>query len=144
MACQLVSNLDRMSPEAIAKLNFIAAHLEGVTSKLKLLDGLTKDDLVQLLGSIQCNNFALKNFGIDKHYFGEGVYLKASLFNHSCAPNVTLKIRNGTLEFLMLESVEAGTELNISYTDPTSPSRRQHLEENYLFLCQCSKCKTEM
>jgi len=139
---ELVANTDQMPPEMLSQISASATYLRDIVlhCKSKLVDKLSVEDLVKLLGIIKCNNFALKNFGVDKHYFGQGIFFKASLLNHSCAPNVTARIRNGNIEFLTMGAVAAGTELNITYTDPSSPSRSKYLFDNYLFECRCSKC----
>lgn len=142
---ELLPNTELMTLEAQNQILSLANCLLDMDPKhsLKIFHDITIDDMVKLLGIIQCNNFALKNFGIDKHYFGQGTFLKASLFNHSCVPNLTVKISKGHIEFLTMEAISAGTELNITYTDTSSPSRGKHLEETYLFSCRCAKCELE-
>ena len=74
---------------------------------------------------------------------GIATYLSASLFNHSCAPNVT-KIRRGTeLDIISLRNIEGGEEVCHSYVPSimSSGKRKDELRHNWGFDCTCSRCK---
>eukprot|EP00127_Corallochytrium_limacisporum_P006542 Clim_evm14s230 gene=Clim_evmTU14s230 len=81
-------------------------------------------------------------------WIGRAVYPLASVFNHSCAPNLVHYMELGAAGFLEIRTarpVAAGEELNINYVDVTLPGkiRRSILEQEYHFVCDCVKCRTE-
>ncbi|PPQ81308.1 hypothetical protein CVT26_015195 [Gymnopilus dilepis] len=80
---------------------------------------------------------------------GWGAYTFGSYFNHvfqDCAPNLK-KTREGRgIRFYTLRDVSPGEELCISYIDEESLSvkeRRDHLERDWFFVCNCVRCLTE-
>lgn len=79
---------------------------------------------------------------------GWAVYPEASLFNHSCAPNVK-KARDGRVwRFWTSKDVEVGEEICISYLGGeeramTVEERRQRLRWGWEFECCCSRCVDE-
>jgi hypothetical protein len=78
---------------------------------------------------------------------GTAVYLTASLFNHSCDPNVSVSFpyNDGTVVLTAADDVEAGEELHISYVDEgmSVARRREHLRFAYGFVCDCTRCQEE-
>lgn len=82
---------------------------------------------------------------------GSGLYVMQSKINHSCAPNaeVTFPYGNHTLEIKALQDISVGEEICISYLDECQLERSRHtrqkyLEENYIFLCECEKCNSQI
>jgi len=78
----------------------------------------------------------------EKHMVGFGVFPFASLFNHSCGPNL-YKLRQGKrYEFRALHDIEIGDELCHCYIDAhLNPNRRRReLETSFSFLCNCHRC----
>lgn len=79
---------------------------------------------------------------------GTGVFLVASMLNHSCEPNCTYTtaadLNGHTLTISALRDIQEGEELFISYTDPSAPCsvRRARLRQ-YGFECDCTRCCTE-
>lgn len=78
---------------------------------------------------------------------GSAVYLLASMFNHSCEPNVdvTFPKNNGVLALVAAADVPRHTELTVSYIDTTAgrDTRQEQLRFGYGFRCQCLRCKEE-
>lgn len=78
---------------------------------------------------------------------GSAAYLLASLFNHSCDPNVnvTWPYGNGTAVFRAARDIDAGEQLTITYIDAESAvsERRQQLLWAYGFKCMCARCCEE-
>lgn len=83
-----------------------------------------------------------------------GLWLIASLFNHSCCGNVTLSYcspghegaaRVGALVARAAVALRAGTELCHTYVYPfdTVVERRTKLERGYGFSCACLRCRVE-
>lgn len=81
---------------------------------------------------------------------GSGLYLTQSKINHSCSPNAEIKFpyNNHVIQVVALRPIAENEEICISYLDEcqldrSRHSRQKHLQENYLFLCDCEKCKLE-
>jgi len=82
---------------------------------------------------------------------GSAIYGIASMFNHSCAPNVNVvwPERNHLVEFIANENVKQGEQLTIAYIDLNEDrsldvaKRRAQLEEAYGFVCECPRCASE-
>ena len=87
----------------------------------------------------------------DSDGFAIATFATASLFNHSCDPNVirfTGK-RFGRTAFVALKPLKKGEELVISYgpvygqiDDHGAKSRRDILSRKYNFLCDCIACSS--
>lgn len=81
---------------------------------------------------------------------GSALFTIQSACNHSCEPNclATFPFSNHTLVLVASKDLLEGEELFISYLDECALSRSRHsrrkiLQENYLFICQCSRCQNE-
>ena len=77
---------------------------------------------------------------------GAGLYLRASYINHSCLPNLTHSLHNGTtLIIRALRPIAAGEELFHAYTtaDPDLSTRRAALALQWGFVCACALCLAE-
>lgn len=78
---------------------------------------------------------------------GFGLYESpAHRFNHSCEPNSRQSFVDGvTLEIRSLRRIQKGEEVTLSYIDANSclEHRRQYLQKNYNFTCDCSLCRKE-
>ncbi|KAL0228413.1 hypothetical protein RCL1_004556 [Eukaryota sp. TZLM3-RCL] len=73
---------------------------------------------------------------------GVGLWLKPSLLNHSCCPNVSYFFIGDYMFVYTTRVVEANEELCISYVDPFLPyhTRRKHLQSISNFRCFCERC----
>lgn len=78
---------------------------------------------------------------------GVALFQMQSACNHSCIPNAEPRFlhNNSRLSLVALKDIEPGEEICISYLDECSLecsrySRQKILTENYLFICQCTKC----
>jgi hypothetical protein len=88
--------------------------------------------------------------GDDEHdKDGHCLFLRGSLFRHSCEPTAAVQVRFDrvtgapALYVIARGELAAGAEVTISYLPDTSAplSRRQHLlEERYGFACACARC----
>eukprot|EP00798_Chlamydomonas_sp_ICE-L_P016005 gene16005-22143_t len=77
---------------------------------------------------------------------GTGLWIRPSLFNHSCLPNSNYFIVGNFLFISNIRDVEAGEELSITYVDPMKPleERTEALAGwNYGngFECDCVRCE---
>ncbi|KAK3898462.1 hypothetical protein C8A05DRAFT_47239 [Staphylotrichum tortipilum] len=69
-----------------------------------------------------------------------------AMINHSCDPNAILFFEGRELRLRSLKKINAGTEITISYIDPTLTvsSRQTLLQREYFFDCHCKRCKSEI
>jgi len=78
---------------------------------------------------------------------GSAAYLVASLFNHSCEPNldVVFPRNDATVALRAARDIEPGEQLSISYMDQGQPyaARQRHLRWAYGFACACALCREE-
>uniref|UniRef100_A0A669DMK4 Protein-lysine N-trimethyltransferase SMYD5 n=1 Tax=Oreochromis niloticus TaxID=8128 RepID=A0A669DMK4_ORENI len=82
---------------------------------------------------------------------GSGLFLLQSSCNHSCIPNAEASFpdNNFLLHLSALCDINQGEEICISYLDCCQRDRSRHsrhkiLRENYLFVCSCPKCVSQM
>ncbi|XP_023253913.1 SET and MYND domain-containing protein 5-like [Seriola lalandi dorsalis] len=82
---------------------------------------------------------------------GSGLFLLQSSCNHSCIPNAEASFpdNNFLLHLSALSDINPGEEICISYLDCCQRDRSRHsrhkiLRENYLFVCSCPKCVSQM
>ncbi|XP_033488322.1 protein-lysine N-trimethyltransferase SMYD5 [Epinephelus lanceolatus] len=82
---------------------------------------------------------------------GSGLFLLQSSCNHSCIPNAEASFpdNNFLLQLSALSDINPGEEICISYLDCCQRDRSRHsrhkiLRENYLFVCSCPKCISQM
>lgn len=75
---------------------------------------------------------------------GSGLYLGASILDHSCDPNAVAVFEGTTLHIRTLVDVAQldWDKVSISYIDgmKLTQERQQELQETYYFLCQCRRC----
>jgi len=78
---------------------------------------------------------------------GSGIYLRASMFNHSCVPNCTILFDKSKMLYVRVieDRVKPGDALTINYVDlmDTTEGRRTKLQNQYHFTCKCERCQTE-
>ncbi|CAB1337464.1 unnamed protein product [Coregonus sp. 'balchen'] len=82
---------------------------------------------------------------------GSGLFLLQSSCNHSCIPKAEASFPNNNflLHLSALSDINPGEEICISYLDCCQRDRSRHsrqkiLRENYLFVCSCPKCLSQM
>ncbi|XP_052006095.1 histone-lysine N-trimethyltransferase SMYD5 [Xyrauchen texanus] len=82
---------------------------------------------------------------------GSGLFLLQSSCNHSCVPNAEASFpdNNNLLHLSALSDISPGEEICISYLDCCQRDRSRHsrhkiLRENYLFICSCQKCMSQL
>ncbi|EDW85184.1 uncharacterized protein Dwil_GK12748 [Drosophila willistoni] len=81
---------------------------------------------------------------------GSGLYLLQSKINHSCVPNAcsTFPYSNDIVVLKALSPIQEGDEICISYLDECQLERSRHSRHkilcgNYIFICQCPKCRAQ-
>lgn len=82
---------------------------------------------------------------------GSGLYVLQSKINHSCKPNAEIRFpfSNHVMQIAALRDIGVDEEICISYLDECQLRRSRHyrqkyLRENYVFLCDCEKCESEI
>ncbi|KAL5332960.1 S-adenosyl-L-methionine-dependent methyltransferase [Aspergillus crustosus] len=93
--------------------------------------------------------FPIPSPAVDRgEQFGAAVYPRASIANHSCAPNITHKPdQHCQMVFTATRDIAVGQECCISYFDMTQyvtiKERREHLQGSFRFKCGCARCVEE-
>jgi hypothetical protein len=108
------------------------------------LEAVDSHVIFECLLRIRTNTFAITNASGLR--VGSGLYIQASLFNHSCQPNLTYRraATGANLEFTALGDIPVGTELTISYVSSEKlEERRAWLLQSHFFLCACERCCAE-
>ncbi|XVE90927.1 hypothetical protein DITRI_Ditri20bG0115000 [Diplodiscus trichospermus] len=81
---------------------------------------------------------------VEQFRVGQALYKAASLFNHSCEPNIHAYFISRTLFLRTTEFVAGGCPLELSYGPQVGQwdckDRLRFLQEEYFFRCQCRGC----
>ncbi|VVC44586.1 Zinc finger, MYND-type [Cinara cedri] len=102
-------------------------------------------DLLGIYGRMCINAFNILDDNLNT--IGTGIYLAASVLNHSCVPNATATFDGTTLRIgaiMDIEHTDPELHVYISYLElmQTTEERRNELQTNYYFLCECKRCIT--
>ncbi|KHN94462.1 MYND finger family protein [Metarhizium album ARSEF 1941] len=98
---------------------------------------------VELLCKIQTNAFHRWDADLGQ----VGVFLEPTLAmaNHSCIPNAVVQFIGRKAVLMAERPIEAGDEIEISYTDYTMPlSARREALKQYSFECACARCRGDL
>ncbi|CEM21546.1 unnamed protein product [Vitrella brassicaformis CCMP3155] len=100
------------------------------------------DTFFLLLCRIECNGFGVWNQ--DDECLSLALYPTASLFNHSCLPNIARTQDGARVRFWALRGIVRGEALTICYTRATMCSKeRMACLEGYHFKCECDRCRAD-
>ncbi len=95
------------------------------------------DTAGRILAILNCNSHQIENVG------GSGVFLQASMMEHSCVPNCNFVTQDEDIFVIAIAPVQAGDALSIDYAQafyrPVT-ERRAALERSHGFLCDCDGC----
>lgn len=92
------------------------------------------------------NSFGIRSLDdAGAEFFGYGVWVSASWFNHSCVPNVVRRRVGRSWVFGTVREVGSGEELVISYLNGEEEElgvveRRERLKRTWGFECACKRC----
>lgn len=105
-----------------------------------LFDELTEENLFELFCRLVINTLTIHDT-IDLKSIGYGLYLDATVYNHSCIPTCHT-VFNGISLSIRTISDEVNNEWTINYIDLLEryENRQEFLRENYYFNCQCKRC----
>ncbi|KAK9882851.1 hypothetical protein WA026_023547 [Henosepilachna vigintioctopunctata] len=99
-------------------------------------------DLMEMFGKMCINSFNICNE--EQQTLGTGIYLGASVIDHSCKPNAIAMFEGTTLHIRATKPMAYlnWSEIRISYIDVlnTRKDRIEELERLYYFTCQCPMC----
>jgi hypothetical protein len=138
---KLIHDRKNYSESMLESLRSIVDYVKSLST---WLDDLEVETLLDIVLKTRNNMFNV--FKTSTVSLAWGVYIEASLFNHSCQPNVCLFRCHHTPEFqfVAIHDVPKGGELNVTYLGYGDLSeRRSHLKEHYFFHCECPRCKEE-
>lgn len=136
---------------------------ETIESTLELSIGydLSKDHFLKLLtilSKLHRNSITISKFSssqilmnnslvdeISRNNIGVGVYLQTSMLNHSCKPNAIVEFDGVDVKVWASEDISEGDEVFISYIAVCGNVYfRRKLLEKWGFVCQCTRCLTEV
>ena len=103
--------------------------------------GCSKEQFYSYFGKTPVNGFQIKD-DVSDEYFGCGLFIEASIFDHSCLPNA-YQVTNGLKIIIRaLDTIKEGDEIHLSYINPKLmlPVRKSKLKKFYFFECKCKRC----
>nr|CAI5868987.1 unnamed protein product [Callosobruchus analis] len=99
-------------------------------------------ELMEIYGKMCINSFNICSQELQS--VGTGMYLGASVLDHSCKPNAVATFEGTMLVLRALENIDVldWSKMFISYIDVMAlkKERQAELESAYYFLCQCPRC----
>lgn len=102
-------------------------------------------ELLGIYGRLCINSFNILDD--DLNSVGTGIYLAASILDHSCKPNAVATFEGPQLSIRLIEDIpELNWEkIRISYIDQIDlpATRRAELKKSYYFDCDCERCSDE-
>jgi len=154
----LDANFGRWAPAQSAAIHLAALHLLAAVTPA-MADPPRLESMERLVGTVLTNAFGTSGIPTGEaatasaaasgggEVAGFGLFSGASLFNHSCAPNVhvdhSLSRTPGQLSFRAEREIQAGAPVCISYIDVTEARhvRRALLRRGKAFECACARCE---
>lgn len=99
-----------------------------------------------IYGKMVINSYCIYSHEVS--VVGTGLYLGASIFDHSCAPNAHAVFDGYTMRLRASEDICCSSVdgIRITYIDLMSPKsgRQELLRKQYYFDCQCARCGGEV
>ncbi|XP_039311446.1 histone-lysine N-methyltransferase SMYD3 isoform X2 [Solenopsis invicta] len=102
-------------------------------------------ELMGIFGRMCTNSFNILD--VNMNTIGVGIYLGASVMDHSCKPNAVAVFEGTTIIIRTLKDLPCldWSQIRISYIDllNSNKDRREELYNSYYFWCDCERCKKE-
>jgi hypothetical protein len=108
----------------------------------RLADSFDEATMCRLFCRLVINTLTIHD-AIDLKSIGYGLYLDATVYNHSCQPTCHTIFNGIYLSIRTICDQDAIHEWTINYIDllESFEYRQKYLMENYYFLCQCQRCQ---
>ncbi|XP_065209555.1 uncharacterized protein Smyd3 [Planococcus citri] len=108
-------------------------------------ENLDEDEILQLFGKMCINSFNILDN--DMNSIGTGMYLAASILDHSCEPNAVAIFEGTTIYIRTIKNLKRfdWSNIRISYIDVLNLTshRKKELQSMYYFLCDCERCRDQ-
>lgn len=102
-------------------------------------------EFLGIYGRLCINSFNILDD--DLNSIGTGIYLAASILDHSCKPNAVATFDGTQLSIRLIEDIPElnWQKIRISYIDQMDlpETRRAELKKSYYFECDCERCTDE-
>ena len=101
------------------------------------------DTFVSYFGKLLINSFSIRTDRlIIPDPVGSGLFLAASIFDHSCQPNAQTVFKGRKLIVKATENISEFAQVRLSYIDVLADrdTRNGRLEAIWYFTCQCPSC----
>ncbi|XP_011875678.1 PREDICTED: histone-lysine N-methyltransferase SMYD3 [Vollenhovia emeryi] len=102
-------------------------------------------ELMGIYGRMCTNSFNILD--VNMNTIGVGIYLGASVMDHSCRPNAVAVFEGTTIVVRTVTDLPSldWSQIRISYVDllNSNKDRREELHSSYYFWCDCERCKSE-
>ncbi|KAI9136203.1 hypothetical protein BKA69DRAFT_1105683 [Paraphysoderma sedebokerense] len=101
---------------------------------------------IEMCCKMSTNGFTILSTAEELEPIGYGLYLGASMINHSCNPNAVALFNGAKLHVKCIRPIKTGEEITINYVDTLQPTalRRQELKSNFFFSCSCELCQNHL
>ncbi|XP_025986254.2 histone-lysine N-methyltransferase ASHR1 isoform X2 [Solenopsis invicta] len=100
---------------------------------------------VDIYGKAFINSYSIQDREMES--IGTGLYLGASIIDHSCKPNAIVTFEGTMIIIRTLTDLPSldWSQVSISYVEllDSTESRRQKLHEMHYFWCNCERCEQE-
>ncbi|XP_038063936.1 histone-lysine N-methyltransferase SMYD3-like isoform X2 [Patiria miniata] len=98
-------------------------------------------EVLEMFGRMRCNTCDISDGEL--HSMGIGLYLKFSMFNHSCDYNCIAIHTGTTVNVRTTRDIPANKECFLSYVDVLKPTatRNNILRNVFQFSCKCPTCR---
>ncbi|XP_039311449.1 histone-lysine N-methyltransferase SMYD3 isoform X2 [Solenopsis invicta] len=100
-------------------------------------------ELISIYGKLCTNRFGIVNESLND--LGIGLYLGASIMDHSCKPNAIASFKGTTVIVRTLTDLPSvdWSQIRITYVNllNSNKDRREELYNSYYFWCDCERCK---
>ncbi|ERN04677.1 hypothetical protein AMTR_s00076p00135550 [Amborella trichopoda] len=128
---------------SVSQLIVLVCQIRVNSMAIVCMKSFDASDELRNMGKLTFKKDALTS-SVEQVRVGQAIYLRGSLFNHSCEPNIHAYFVSRTLFLRSIEQIPAGSSVELSYGPQIGEwdlaQRQLSLENKYSFMCQCSGC----
>ena len=133
-------------PKDEPRIKAFKSYLEVIKDCLKNDPSLpNSSEILEIYGRVLINSFHIMNN--EYQSIGIGLYLNASVLDHSCNPNASVSFIGNKIMVKSVSAlrIESFTDVRICYINllNTSVKRKMELKSQYYFTCTCQNCHME-